>query len=78
MTMQTNPRIPNGEQEVFAMAWMVGYIGWVPDDLAAVFPDETFESCPSFIDPSLVHEWKRGYDNGLAFFCDHGLDGDDA
>ncbi len=76
--MQTNPRIPNGEQEVFAMAWMIGYVGWVPDDLAAMFPDETFESCPSFIDSSLVHEWKRGYDNGLAFFCDHSLDGDDA
>ena len=73
--MQTNPRIPNCEQEVFAMAWMIGYIGWVPDELAAVFPaDEPWGRLPSFIDPSLAHEWKRGYDNGLAFFCDHVLD----
>ena len=29
--MQTNPRIPADEREVFAMAFMIGYIGWVPD-----------------------------------------------
>ena len=76
--MQTNPRIPNSEQEVFAMAFLIGYIGWVPDDLAAVFPDETFESCPSFIEPPLVHNWKMGYDCGVAFFCDHALDEENA
>ena len=72
--MQTNPRIPADEQEVFAMAWMLGYIGWVPDEMQSVFPDEMFESCPDFIPSELAHEWKRGYDNGLAFFCDHALD----
>lgn len=75
--MQTNPRIPADEQEVFAMAWMLGYIGWVPDELQNVFPDETFEGCPEFVAPALAHEWKRGYDSGLAFFCDHALDEED-
>lgn len=72
--MQTNPRIPADEREVFAMAWMIGYIGWVPDDLQNVFQDETFENCPEFIDPALAHFWRQGYDSGLAFFCDHTLD----
>ena len=72
--MQTNPRIPANEREVFAMAFMLGYIGWVPDELASVFPDESFENCPEFIGPALAHEWKMGYDSGVAFFCDHALD----
>lgn len=72
--MQTNPRIPADEQEVFAMAFMIGYIGWVPDDLQNVFPDEDFSNCPEFIYDDLAHEWKRGYDCGVAFFCDHALD----
>ncbi len=76
--MHSNPRVPNGEREVFAMAWMIGYIGWVPDDLAAIFPDEPWHRIPSFIDPSLAHEWKAGYDCGVAFFCDHSLDDEDA
>ena len=72
--MNPSPRIPASEQEVFAMAWMIGYIGWVPDDLQNVFQDEIFESCPDFIDPALAHFWRQGYDIGLAFFCDHALD----
>jgi len=75
--MNPNPRIPADEQEVFAMAFMIGYHGWVPDDLAEVFPDESFEACPSFIPFTLAHEWKRGYDCGVAFFCDHVLDEED-
>jgi len=75
--MQTNPRIPANERETFAMAWMIGYIGWAPDELVSMFPDETFESCPSFVSSELAHEWKLGYDNGLAFFCDHALDEED-
>ena len=76
--MQTNPRIPNTEREVFAMAFMLGYIGSVPYDLAAVFPaDEPWGRLPSFIDPSLAYEWKSGYDCGLAFFCDHALNEED-
>lgn len=75
--MQTNPRVPADEQEVFAMAFMIGYIGWVPDDLQNVFPDEDFSNCPEFIDDSLAHMWKRGYDCGVAFFSDHALDGDE-
>jgi hypothetical protein len=69
--MQTNPRVPNSEHEVFGMAFMIGYIGWIPDDLASVFPDESFESCPSFISPDLAHFWRQGYDSGVAFFSDH-------
>ena len=76
MMMNSNPRIPFDAQEVFAMAFMIGYIGWVPDDLAAAFPDESFESCPEFVPVELVHEWKAGYDSGVAFFCDHALDED--
>lgn len=72
--VMNNPRIPADEREVFAMAWMIGYIGWVPDDLQAAFREESFDTVPGFIPPDLVHEWKRGYDNGLAFFCDHKLD----
>ena len=72
--MNTNPRIPADENETFAMAWMIGYIGWVPDDLAAAFPDESFEMCPEFISRDLVHMWRRGYDSGVAFFSDHALD----
>ena len=69
-----NPRIPADEQEVFAMAWMIGYLGLVPDELAASFPDESFEGCPDFIDPALAHFWWLGSASGLAFFCDHALD----
>jgi hypothetical protein len=72
--VNTNLRIPADEHETFAMAWMIGYIGWVPDDLLAAFPDTLFDSCPDFIDPSLVHMWKQGYDSGVAFYCDHALD----
>ena len=64
--MQTNPRIPADEQEVFAMAFMIGYLGDIPD--------EDFSNCPEFIDDSLAHMWKRGYDCGVAFFSDHALD----
>jgi len=69
-----NPKIPADEREVFAMAFMIGYIGWVPDELQSAFPDETFVSCPEFIPDTLSHFWRQGYDSGLAFFCDHALD----
>jgi hypothetical protein len=69
----TNPRIPFTEHEVYGMAFMIGYIGWVPDDLADAFPDVSFDRCPDFIDPSLTHMWKQGYDSGVAFFSDHAL-----
>ena len=70
---QPNPRIPFDEREVFAMAWTIGYVGCVPEELQAAFPDESFDNCPQFIDPLLAHEWKRGYDSGVAFFCDHAI-----
>ena len=73
--MQTNPRIPADEQEVFSMAFMIGYLGDIPDELQSVFPDqEEWSNCPDFIPDDLAHEWKRGYDCGVAFFCDHALD----
>lgn len=75
--MQTNPRIPADGQEVFAMAFMIGYLGWVPDELQAVFPEESFETCPEFISDDLAHEWKSGYWSGVSFFSDHALDGDE-
>ena len=73
---QLNPRIPNNEREVFAMAWTIGYVGISPW-LKAVFPHESFDNCPEFIDPLLAHEWKRGYDSGVAFFCDHAINDDE-
>ncbi len=71
----TNPRIPADEREVFAMAWMIGYLGWAPDELVHAFPDvQEWSVVPTFIPDLLVHEWKRGYDSGVAFFSDHALD----
>ena len=73
--MNTNPRIPADEQEVFAMAFMIGYLGDIPDELQSVFPDQVeWSNCPNFIPSALAHMWKRGYDCGVAFFCDHALD----
>jgi hypothetical protein len=72
--MQTNPRIPADEYEAFGMAFMIGYIGWVPDDLQEVFPDDNFYNRPEFIDDTLAHMWRRGYDAGVAFYSDHALD----
>ena len=72
--MGPNPRIPADEQETFAMAFMIGYLGDVPDELRASFPDEyEWHNIPYFIPDTLAHEWKRGYDCGVAFFCDHAL-----
>ena len=73
--MNPNPRIPADERETFAMAFMIGYLGDVPDELQSSFPDEyEWRIAPEFIAPTLVHEWKRGYDCGVAFFSDHALD----
>lgn len=70
-----NPRIPADEQEVFAMAWMIGYMGEAPDELVHAFPDQDWWSrCPDFVPDDLAHEWRRGYDSGVAFFSDHALD----
>ena len=70
-----NPRIPADEQETFAIAFMVGYLGEAPDELVHAFPDqEEWGNCPDFVPDDLAHEWKRGYDSGVAFFCDHALD----
>ena len=71
--MQTNPRIPADEQEVFAMAFMIGYLGDIPDELQAAFPDEEFDTCPEFIDDDIAHWWRMGYDCGVAFFSDHAI-----
>jgi hypothetical protein len=71
--VNTNPRIPCDEREVFAMSFMVGYLGDVPDYLAECFPGEDFRNCPAFIREDIAHEWKRGYDAGVAFYCDHAM-----
>ena len=73
-----NARIPADEQEVFAMGFMIGYMGEAPDELVHAFPDvEEWDSCPDFVPDDLAHEWKRGYDSGVAFFSDHALDEED-
>tara|TARA_R110000803_G_scaffold44410_1_gene94048 strand:+ start:2283 stop:2552 length:270 start_codon:yes stop_codon:yes gene_type:complete len=67
-------RIPSDEREVFAMGFMIAYIGWAPDELVEAFPEETFKNCPEFIDKKLAHFWNEGYDSGMAMFCSHALD----
>ena len=72
---ERSPRIPADEQEAFAMAFMVGYMGEAPDELVHAFPDEEeWRNVPGFISSEHAHAWKRGYDCGVAFFCDHALD----
>lgn len=76
MYPQKYPRIPADEQEAFAMAWMIGYLGNLPDALEHAFPDEGFHFFPDFLSPDFYGAWQTGYHNGLAFFVDHqeGLD----
>lgn len=66
-----NPRIPADNQEAFAMAWMIGYLGNLPDALEHAFPDEGFEGFPEFLPSYLQSSWSEGYHNGLEFFVDH-------
>jgi hypothetical protein len=62
------------DKEVYAMAWMIGYIGRAPDEMRAIFPNETFESCPSFIGTDRQQrEWKSGHNSGTLFYCDHSI-----
>lgn len=70
-TMQENPRIPVTEEESFAMAFMLGYMGWAPDELVECFPEESWQERPDFITPELAHAWRRGYESGLSFYGDH-------
>lgn len=71
MYPQKYPRIPAYEDEAFAMAWMIGYLGTLPDALEHAFPDEDFYSFPEFLPSYLQSSWSAGYHNGLAFFVDH-------
>jgi hypothetical protein len=72
--MQNNPRIPMTDKEVYAMAWMIGYIGHAPHEMRAIFPNETFEYCPSFIgNGRQQREWKSGYDSGTSFYSSHAM-----
>lgn len=64
-----NPRVPANEQETFAIAFMVGYLGEAPDELVHAFP-EIDALVPEHLRPA----WTRGYDSGVAFFSDHALD----
>ncbi len=67
-----DPRVPDDSADVYAMAFMVGYLGNVPVDLLHAFPDaDGWGDCPYFIPDALAHEWKRGYDSGLSFYTDH-------
>lgn len=50
-------------------------MGEAPDELVDAFPEqEEWDRCPRFISADLAHEWRAGYDSGVAFFCDHALD----
>ena len=67
-----NPRIPGTEEESFAMAFMLGYMGQTPDELVECFPEESWqERRPDFITPELAHAWGRGYESGMYFYGDH-------
>jgi len=73
--MNTNPRIPSDEHETFALAFMIGYLGDIPDELQEVFPDQVeWSNCPEFISTPLAPMWRHGYNCGVAFFSDHALD----
>ena len=66
-----NPRIPASVEETFAMSFMLGYMGWAPDELVECFPEESWQERPDFITPELAHAWRRGYDSGANFYGDH-------
>lgn len=73
--MNPNPIIPLDDYQAFGMAFMIGYLGDVPDELRAAFPDqEDWQNVPDFIYSSNAPMWSRGYDSGVAFFNNHTLD----
>jgi hypothetical protein len=73
--MNPNPRVPFDDYQTFGMAFMIGYLGDVPDELQAAFPDQDeWRNRPDFIYSHNAHMWKRGYDCGVAFFSDHALE----
>ena len=67
-----DPLVPDDSADVYSMAWMIGYLGDVPDELRSAFPDVwDWGQAPSFLSPSLAVQWKRGYESGLSFYTDH-------
>ena len=69
-------RIPDDPQEAYGMAFMIGYLGDIPDvmvDAYGIYDSFT----PDFIDETLVRAWRNGYDAGVAFYSDHIGDYDD-
>jgi len=83
--MKTNYRIPGDSEEAYAMGFMVGYLGEFPDALKEVIdlitegdadPSYTPDIFPDDDDGLLARDYRRGYDTGVAFFCDHGVDED--
>ena len=72
-----DPRVPDDDADVYAMAFMIGYLGEAPDALVDAFPDiEEWSYAPSFLTGSQARMWNRGYESGLSFFSAHALEED--
>lgn len=73
--MTYEPRLPTGEEEAFAWGFMLGYFGEASEELTNVLPElaESLEP-PDQLTDLEKWAWKRGYDAGVATFCDHVLD----
>lgn len=69
--MRTDPRIPADPQEAYGVAFMLGYLGDVPDVMADAYGIYDCSLVPDFLDKTLVHVWRLGYDAGVAFYSDH-------
>jgi hypothetical protein len=66
-----DPRIPDCSEEAFAIGFMAGYLGAVPETLANAYEVYEVSACPSVIPPALQPLWNLGYDVGLSFYSDH-------
>ena len=63
------PRQPLLNNEAFAIGFMVGYLGYAPDELSGAFPDvgDWTQGSP-FAFPV---DYARGYESGVSFFSSH-------
>lgn len=68
-----NPRIPSHGKEAYAIGFMVGYLGEVPDDMVTAY-DWEGEGCPPYLTTEQAREYREGYETGAAFWGDHSTD----